>query len=128
MVRRGNQLFDAELYRLAVAAYEHALEMDRNDPDVITDLGVCYRELRKPAEAARLFREAAQLDAQHAASRLNLGIVLYYDLGETHQAVQALEDCLRVAPPGSSAATEGAKVLGEIHKRSLVREGKPAER
>jgi len=117
LVKRGNALMDSALFDLAAVAYERALELDRTDPDVITDLGACYRELKKPEQAVRLFREAAQLDPRHAMSRLNTGVVLLFDLKDPEQAEQALQDCLKVAPAGSEPARRATELLGEIRKQ-----------
>ena len=121
LVTRGDKLMDSALYDLAAVAYERALELDRNDPNVLTDLGVCYRDLKRPKEAVGLFREAAGLDPKHAMSRLNIGVVEYFDLKDPKQAEQALRECLQVAPAGSEPARRATELL-----EAIAKERKPA--
>src|SRR5450432_622824 len=51
IVQLGNAAYDAEDPRQAVDAYERALKIKDGDPNVLTDLGVSYRNLGDPSKA-----------------------------------------------------------------------------
>ena len=88
----------ARRFTIAVAAYEKALELQPEDPDVLTDLGIALRGLGDAEGAVQRFREAAKLDPKHVQSRFNLGLVLLHDLGRKEEAVASWEEYLEVAP------------------------------
>jgi len=88
----------ARRFTIAVAAYEKALELQPEDPDVLTDLGIALRGLGDAEGAVQRFREAAKLDPKHVQSRFNLGLVLLHDLGRKEEAAASWEEYLEVAP------------------------------
>lgn len=102
-VQAGNLLFDHEMYQRAAEYYEQALELGLKDPDVLTDAGVCYRRLDQPNKAAGFFRRARQADPAHETSALNLGIVLFHDLGDKKGALKAWREYLALNPKGRRA-------------------------
>lgn len=103
LVQLGNTYFDSNMYRESIDAYEKALALKPGNPNVLTDLGVMYRRNGQPDEAVIRFREAMMADSSHVQSRMNLGIVLYYDLNDTIGARGALEEFLRIVPTGPQA-------------------------
>ncbi|NIQ93302.1 MAG: tetratricopeptide repeat protein, partial [Desulfuromonadales bacterium] len=95
--------FDSNQYVQAVEAYDKALELDGNDPNVLTDQGVMFRKLGWYDRAVQNFRKANQLNSLHTQSLYNLGIVYRYDLNDFEKAIEAWEKFLSIAPPGPSA-------------------------
>ena len=87
-----------------------ALELDGNDPNVLTDQGVMFRKLGWYDRAVQNFEKASQVDPMHAQGLYNLGIVYRYDLNDYPSAIKAWERFLQVAPPGPSADQVRAEV------------------
>ncbi|WP_051463176.1 tetratricopeptide repeat protein [Deferrisoma camini] len=109
-VRLGNLYFDTDQYMEAIDAYTKALELDPNDPDVITDRGIMYRRIGDFQKAVEEFRRAADLDPSHLNSLLNLGVVLRYDLNDLEGAMKAWQRYLERKPPAEMAG----KIRAEI--------------
>lgn len=103
LVQLGNTYFDSNMYPESIEVYEKALALKPGNPDVLTDLGVMYRRNGQAGEAVLRFREAARIAPDHFQSRLNLGIVLYYDLKDIDEAREAFQDFLKVVPSGPQA-------------------------
>lgn len=102
-VQAGNLLFDHELNEQAITYYEQALEIGGPDPDLLTDTGICYRRLGRPEKAVEYFRKARAVDPKHPLSALNLGIVLFHDLQDKKQALEAWREYLALDPQGQRA-------------------------
>ena len=102
-VRLGNLYFDSNQYMPAIEAYTKALELEPNDPDVITDRAVMYRAVQDFQRAAAEFRRASEMDPRHLNSLMNLGIVLRYDLNDVQGAVAAWQAYLARNPPPEQA-------------------------
>jgi len=54
-VQLGNLYFDTDNYSKAIVAYNKSLELNSNNADVLTDLGVMYRRSGQPTEAIKAF-------------------------------------------------------------------------
>lgn len=113
LVQLGNTYFDSNMYPEAIKAYEKALALKPGNPDVLTDLGVMYRRNGQPSQAIKKFRMAADADATHPQSRMNLGVVLFYDLRDGDGAKEALEDLLGIYPQGPYA-DQARQLISEI--------------
>jgi cytochrome c-type biogenesis protein CcmH/NrfG len=103
-VQIGNDYFDLGEAQKSIDAYQRALAIKDGDPNVITDMGVMYRQLKDFPKAAAAFRKAAAAAPNHPQSRMNLGVVLMHDLNDKAGAIAAWEDYLRVAPNDPSSA------------------------
>ena len=115
LVQLGNQAYDAHNPQVAIPAYEKALRLRPDDSDVLTDLGVMYREMGDYQQAVDRFRKAMAVDADHAFSRFNLGIVLMHDVKDYAGAREVLEEFLRISPTGREAE-EAKKNVEELKK------------
>jgi len=102
-VQLGNDFFDIGEAQKSVDAYSRALEIKDGDPNVLTDMGVMYRQLKDFPKAVAAFRRAAASSPTHPQSRMNLGVVLMHDLNDSKAAIEAWEDFLRVAPNDPNA-------------------------
>jgi tetratricopeptide (TPR) repeat protein len=103
LVYLGHAHFALGEARPAAEAYLQALAIDNRDPSVWSDLGIMYRQLKDVGRTVESFRRAMATDPGHAASRMNLGLVLFHDLGDREGALQAWEELLRLEPEGPRA-------------------------
>jgi Tfp pilus assembly protein PilF len=103
LVTLGNDYFDIGEAQKSVDAYGRALAIRDGDPNVLTDMGVMYRQLKEFPKALAAFRKAAAASPTHPQSRMNIGVVLMHDLNDPKGAIAAWEDYLRVAPNDPNA-------------------------
>ncbi|MBQ7617911.1 MAG: hypothetical protein IJS50_03455 [Desulfovibrio sp.] len=118
-IELGNLYFDNNKAFDAIKAYEHALSLGQPTADLLTDLGIMYREIDRFEDALFSFQQAQSLDPKHLQSRLNAGIVLYYDLASKEAALASFEEALRLRGDlklnsGESLSTLVAKIKNEI--------------
>jgi len=74
------------------------LEVRPNDVDVMTDLGVTYRELGQFDRALDLFQQAHRLAPEHWQSLYNTVVVLGFNLKKYPDAQAALEELRKMQP------------------------------
>lgn len=94
----GHWYFDNDMPAEAIKAYEASLIIKPGDPNIITNMGVMYRNLHDHQKALELFQEASRLDPAHLQSRFNQGIVLYFDLKREDEGIAVWSDLLKLAP------------------------------
>jgi tetratricopeptide (TPR) repeat protein len=94
----GNLYFDSGNYQGAIRSYRKYLELDPDNADVLTDLGVMYRRNGQPDQAVASFDRAIAVDPQHQQSRYNKGVVLMQDLGQADTAVDVWRELLTINP------------------------------
>lgn len=94
----GHWYFDNGMPREAIKTYESSLIIKPNDPNVITNMGVMYRDLHDHEKALELFRQASKLDEDHLQSRFNQGIVLFFDLDRKDEGIKVWSVLLEKAP------------------------------
>ncbi|MDL2285437.1 tetratricopeptide repeat protein [Desulfovibrio sp. OttesenSCG-928-F07] len=106
----GHWYFDNDMPEDAVKAYESSLLIKPNDANVITDLGVMYRNLHNHEKALELFRRASRVDPKHLQSRFNEGVVLMYDFEREDEAMQVWAAIVKLDP---SYKTPNGKKLAD---------------
>jgi cytochrome c-type biogenesis protein CcmH/NrfG len=97
-VELGNAYFDSDQVKQSIEAYRKALELQPNNADVATDMGVMLRKDGRPQDAVQAFDRAIAINPKHEISRLNKGIVLLHDLQDGPAALRAWEGLLEVNP------------------------------
>jgi len=102
-VQLGHNYFDSKQPMKAIEAYDKALQMDGNDPNVLTDQGVMYRQVGWFDKAINNFTKANELNPRHPQSLFNLGIVFRDDLGDKAKAKEAWTKYLQISPTGKGA-------------------------
>ena len=102
-VQLGHNYFDSDQPMLAIEAYDKALALDANDPNVLTDQGVMFRRVGWADKAIENFTEANKLNPRHVQSLFNLGIVYRDDIGDKDKAAEAWNRYLAVTPTGKGA-------------------------
>ncbi len=102
-VQLGHNYFDSNQPIKAIEAYDKALEMDGNDPDVLTDQGIMYRRVGWFDKAIENFIKANKRNPRHENSLFNMGIVYSQDLGDKVKAEEAWNRYLELVPTGQGA-------------------------
>ena len=100
----GNEYFDLQQREKAIAAYDKALQLQPNNPDVLTDQGVMYRELSQFDKAVANFKKANSINPKHLQSLLDLGVVYGRDLKDYDNAMEAFNKIIQIAPDSGEAA------------------------
>lgn len=94
----GNLYFDAGLWPQAEAAYRDYLEIQPDDPDALTDLGVSLYQQRSFDDALVQFRRAHQIAPDHWESRFNEALALAFGLRRFEEAEALVEELRRLQP------------------------------
>ncbi len=102
-VELGHKYFDSDNPMKAVEAYNRALELDANDPNVLTDQGVMFRRLGWFDRAIENFEKANRLNPSHPQSLYNLGVVYRYDLQNFAKAREVWTRYLEINSVGPGA-------------------------
>ena len=112
----GNDYFDIHQAQKSVDAYSKALAIQPNDPNVLTDQGVMYRELRKFDQAVANFQKASKLDPTHVQSLFNLGVVYSSDLNKPDEAAKVWNRVITLTP-NSEQAGQARQMLSALVKK-----------
>ena len=115
-VQLGNDYFDTGQAQKAVNAYGKALELKPDDPNVLTDQGVMYRQLKQFDKAIANFEKAQQVSPNHLQSLFNMGMVYADDLMQPDKAMKAWSRYLELDP--TSPTAQQIKALMEQLKTS----------
>ncbi len=97
-IQLGHLYYDTNQPQKAIGAYTKSLEFHSGDANLLTDLGVMYRRTKQPEKALSYFDQAIAKDSTHIPSRLNKGIVQFYDLGDKAGAIASWEGLLKIKP------------------------------
>lgn len=103
-VQLGNAYFDTNRFLESIEAYEKALELDANDPNVLTDQGVMFRRLGWFDKALENFNKAAAVAPNHSQSVYNAYIVYRQDLNDFEGAIRAATRFLELQPNSQASA------------------------
>ena len=97
-IELGNRYFDTHQRDKAIEAYAKALELDPDNPDVLTDQGVMYSETTQYEKAIANFQKAHAIDPTHLPSLLNLGMLYAQYLKDYDQAIKTWKRVIEIAP------------------------------
>lgn len=109
-VALGNKYFDSRQREKAIEAYAKALELEPDNPDVLTDQGVMYRELSAFDKAIANFKKASSIDPEHLPSLFNLGVLYAQDLKDYDKAIKTWHRLIAIAPTTVQAAKAQAYI------------------
>lgn len=99
----------------AISSYQKVLELNPENLNAKTDLGVCYAEgTAEPMKGIMLLREVVDKDPGHANAHFNLG-VLSVRSGQYEKAIERFEKVLETEP----SRVEARYLLG----RTLIQTG-----
>ena len=96
-VEIGNRLYDAQRWAEAIPYYQQALAL-KPDVNVSTDLGTSLWNAGRPDDALTQFERSLALDAKHAQTLFNIGIVRLNGKSDPAGAVAAWERLLSTNP------------------------------
>ena len=105
--------FDIRNWSRAQELYGHYLTLRPNDPDVLTDLGIAFRESKQFDEALERFRLAKKVAPEHWQSLYNEVVVLAFDLKRHDEAQKVLEDLQRMQPNNPEVAKLATAVTSQ---------------
>jgi cytochrome c-type biogenesis protein CcmH/NrfG len=114
-IQLGNDYFDSRQHQKAIDAYGKALAINPNNPDVLTDQGVMYRDTGRFDEAVANFEKAGKVDPTHVQSAYNLGVVYGNDKHDNTNAAKAFNRVIAIAP-NSPQAGDARRALAEMAK------------
>ena len=97
-VQLANTYYDASDWKSAAEAYEKTLPKKGSDPNLLTDLGSCYRNLGRFDKALEMYQRAQAVQPTHSQSLLNTVLVYTFDLKDAGKA-QATFDRLKKEHP-----------------------------
>ena len=110
----ANLNYDIRNWERARELYERYLSLRPAQPDVLTDLGVSLRGLKRFPEAMARFEEAQRLQDGHWQSLYNEVVVLAFDLKDMAKAQQVLARLQQLQPQNP----EVTKLAEEVARRS----------
>ncbi len=119
MVSLANLYYDANQWPAARSWYERALELQGDDPNVLTDLAVVYRALGEFDLALQRLDAATALAPTHRQSVYNRVVILHFDLhrhDEARTALARLKEMTAGQPQIPDFAGLEREVLGHEHR------------
>ena len=114
-VELGNMYFDAGRFPEAIDWYQQALKIAPKNINASTDLGIAFYYSNDPDRALAQFDKSLQIDASHAKTLLNIGIVRAFGKQDLKGAAEVWQKILVVAPSSEEAraARSEAAMIGE---------------
>jgi tetratricopeptide (TPR) repeat protein len=93
LVELASLYYQAGFWEQAAGYFERLIEIEPH-PDLLTNLGICYRGMKDYDRAVASFDRAFELDPTHWQSLFNKVVVASMDMGRadlTQQALRAIE-------------------------------------
>ena len=108
----ANWNYDRQNWSHAVEHYQQAIALGRDNPDVRTDLGNCFRFLGQPQKALEQYKIAQRQDPQHENSLFNQAGLFAEVLHDTERAKVAAREFIARFPQ-SPRAESARKLIGQ---------------
>ncbi|MBW4056718.1 MAG: tetratricopeptide repeat protein [Proteobacteria bacterium] len=102
-VSLGNDYFDTEQVQKSINAYGKALEIQPNNPNVLTDQGVMFRKVGWYDKALANFENANKIEPNHLQSLYNAGLVYAVDLKQPEKAAHYWQRYLQLDSSSQTA-------------------------
>ncbi len=123
LLKLANLYHDAAMWEQAAGYYERAVELAPPSADLLTDLGVCYRGLRRFDDALATFERANNLDPAHWKSLYNTVVVAGFDVNRLDLALGALDRMESIDPRPSELDAGRLKRLRELVQSAAATQG-----
>lgn len=99
----GNDYFDSQQAEKSINAYGKALEIEPNNPNILTDQGIMFRKVGWYDKALANFEKANKIDPRHLQSLYNAGLVYADDLKQPEKAASYWKRYLQLDSSSSTA-------------------------
>ena len=109
----ANDYYDTDQAQKAIDAYNKALELKPNSPNILTDQGVMYKRIGRFDKALANFEKAQKIDPKHLQSLYNMGIVYSEDLKQPDKALKVWNHYLELDST-SPAAQQVKRMMAQI--------------
>lgn len=96
--RLANIYQDGGMFQQAIEFYKRANELLPNNADLLTDMGICYQELRQFDTALATLERAQKADPDHWQSLYNIVVVAGLEMRHFDQADAALARLQKIRP------------------------------
>lgn len=96
--RLADMNFDIRNWPRAQELYQHYLTLQPEDPGVMTDLGISFRETKQFDQALAQFQKARAIQPDHWQAYYNEVVVLAFDLRRVDEANQLLGRLQQLQP------------------------------
>lgn len=100
----GNINLSLKNYPEAIDAYKNSYNLDSNNPEVCTNLGLVLGEVGKHEEAIKYLNISKKLDSKITQTHINLGVQLAYQ-GKISEAITSLKKAIELNPKQYRAYT-----------------------
>jgi len=98
LLKLAHLLNDSGFFQKAIDRYQQYLKVMPKDADVIVDMGVCYFQLGKHAEAIGYFKKGIEINPKHQIAHLNLGVVNSFGLKNRVEAEKWWKKAVELDP------------------------------
>lgn len=106
----------------AISSYQKVLELNPENLDAKTDLGLCYAEgTSSPMQGILLLREVVAKNPGHEMAQFNLGI-LSVKSGQYDKAVERFQKVLEINPSNNEARFLLGRTYSALGKKDLALE------
>jgi len=102
--RLANLYQDSGMFEPAIEFYRRASELLPNNANLLTDMGICYQQLKQFDKALELLERAQKADPANWQSLYNIVVVAGLDLGRFEQADAALARLQQIHPDAPNLA------------------------
>jgi len=96
--RLANLFQDAGMFEPAIEFYQRALKLTPNDANLLTDLGICYQELKQYDLALAQLEAAQKADPANWQSLYNIVVVAGLQMHQFDRADQAMTRLRQIRP------------------------------
>jgi tetratricopeptide (TPR) repeat protein len=100
----GNIYVDLRRLDDAIDEYQKALRLSPNFADILTQLGIAFREKGQYDEAIKQFSKAKEVNPRYMLARLHLGLT-YYSQGFYGLAEEEWQEALKIEPEHAAIRT-----------------------
>ena len=113
----ANWNYDRQNWSHAIDYYQQAIALGRDNPDVRTDLGNCFRFLGQPQKALEQYETAQRQNPQHENSLFNQA-GLFAEVLHDNERAKAAARAFITRFPQSLREESARKLIGELEGRT----------